>query len=136
VLVGLLDGQFLVDQAFQDLLAGAFGLFGAQIALLLQHEVDLVDGDFFLVDTRSGLAGDLVLAAATAQQEHAGHGGCGGQRRPAARTAKGDGHREGDGHRDGHEWIPRNWSAWGRPRAVPAAARLKANPGPARRQAV
>ena len=61
MLLRLLDGQFLVDQALQHLLAGGFGLFGLEARLALQHEVDLVDGDLFLVDLGGGLGGLFAL---------------------------------------------------------------------------
>jgi len=68
-IVGLLQRQLLVDQALKNLLAGRVGLFRSQATLLLQHEIDLVDGDLGLVDLGGGLAGRFfLLVAATSQQ--------------------------------------------------------------------
>ena len=68
-LLRLLDREFLVDQALQHLPARGFGLIGLQAALLLQHEVDLMDGDFFLVDFRGDLRRRLVFGGSAAGGE-------------------------------------------------------------------
>jgi hypothetical protein len=92
LVVGLLQRQLLVDQALEDLLAGGVGLLGPQVALLLQHKVDLVDRHLGLVHLGGGLAGGLVLLVATAGQQHSGGGQ--GQRAQAQEVAR----RAGCGH--------------------------------------
>ena len=72
--VGLAQQQLLIDQAFEDQLARGIGLFRPQATLLLQHKIDLVDGDFFFVDPGRRLACRCVfLCAAPAEQNEWGH---------------------------------------------------------------
>ena len=60
----------LVNQALEHLLAGRRGLIRRQGALLLQDEIDLVDGDLFLVHLGRGLARLLFLALVAAAGEY------------------------------------------------------------------
>ena len=76
--LGLLHGQFLLDQAFQNLLAGGLGLVGAQSLLMLQNKIDLMNRDLFLVHLRRGLGSLVGLVAAASQQN--GHRSCSDQR--------------------------------------------------------
>ena len=99
--LGLLQREFLVDQALEHLPARRRGLLGRQGALLGEHEVDLVDGDLFLVHLGRGLGRGLVLllVAAADQQRRGGDQQQGErERRPTAAGRDRDGknrHRHG-----------------------------------------
>ena len=82
--IGLAQQQLLIDQALQDQGARRVDLFGPQTALLLEHEIDLVDSDLVLVDAGRRLAGRRVFLAAAGNQQ--------------------DGQKQQDDHLGHHAW--------------------------------